>query len=365
MAGSHDIRSFFGGAPAKKKQKLTDTSAETETVTVAVVATEETQTAADEPKAADNQQENSDEPAVTTEAAVAVATADGDADGDDAAPLTHSFQNLKRNIKVLMHASWYEQLENEFARPYFTALTSFLTKEANRYEERLHTTSIYWIMVCCVMTDWAFHYAPAMICCVIIGGWYSKKIIYPPPQDVFSALRDCSFTSLKVVILGQDPYHGPEQAHGLSFSVRRGIPLPPSLRNIYKEAMSDVKISKPTHGCLSSWSQQGVLLLNTVLTVRKAEPNSHKKQGWETLTDAIIQRINNNTSNVVFLLWGKPAQEKGAIINTKKHLVVKSSHPSPLGATKTNAPFIGSKCFSKANKYLIAHGKDPIDWNVL
>lgn len=196
-------------------------------------------------------------------------------------------------------------------------------------------------------------------------GTNSKKIIYPPPQDVFSSLRDCSFSSLKVVILGQDPYHGPNQAHGLSFSVRHGILPPPSLKNIFKEAMSDVKISKPDHGCLSSWSQQGVLLLNTVLTVRKGEPNSHKKQGWENLTDAIIQRINSNASNVVFLLWGKPAQEKGAIINTKNHLVIKSSHPSPLGATKTNAPFIGSKCFSKANAYLVSHGKDPINWNVL
>uniref|UniRef100_K3X359 Uracil-DNA glycosylase n=1 Tax=Globisporangium ultimum (strain ATCC 200006 / CBS 805.95 / DAOM BR144) TaxID=431595 RepID=K3X359_GLOUD len=323
MAGSRDIRSFFGGAPVKKKQKVADTSAATE-ITVSDAAAETQTVVAAATKAADGQQEKSDELTVTTEAAAAVATANDAADGDDVAPLTHSFQNLRRNVKVLMHPSWYEQLENEFTRPYFVSLTSFLTKEAN-----------------------------------------SKKTIYPPPQDVFSALRDCSFSSLKVVILGQDPYHGPEQAHGLSFSVRRGIPPPPSLKNIYKEAMSDVKISKPTHGCLSSWSQQGVLLLNTVLTVRKGEPNSHKKQGWETLTDAIIQRINNNTSNVVFLLWGKPAQEKGAIINTKKHLVVKSSHPSPLGATKTNAPFIGSKCFSKANEYLIAHGKDPIDWNVL
>lgn len=194
---------------------------------------------------------------------------------------------------------------------------------------------------------------------------HSKKTIYPPPQDVFSALRDSSFSSLKVVIIGQDPYHGPNQAHGLSFSVRQGVLPPPSLKNIFKEAMDDVKISKPTHGCLSSWSQQGVLLLNAVLTVRKGEPNSHKKQGWEALTDAIIQRVNMHSSNVVFLLWGKPAQEKGALVNTSKHLVLKSSHPSPLGATKTNEPFIGSKCFSKANAYLVSHGKDPINWNVL
>lgn len=192
----------------------------------------------------------------------------------------------------------------------------------------------------------------------------SKKTIYPPPQDVFSALRDCAFSSLKVVILGQDPYHGPNQAHGLSFSVRHGVPPPPSLKNIYKEAIADVKIGRPSHGCLSCWSQQGVLLLNTVLTVRKGEPNSHKKQGWEALTDAIIQRINAHAEHVVFLLWGKPAQEKGALVNRTKHLVITSSHPSPLGATKTSEPFIGSKCFSRANAYLVKHGKDPIDWRV-
>lgn len=125
---------------------------------------------------------------------------------------------------------------------------------------------------------------------------------------MFASLRDCAFSSLKVVILGQDPYHGPGQAHGLSFSVGAGVPPPPSLRNIYKEAMSDVEIKRPSHGCLTCWSKQGVLLLNTVLTVRKGEPNSHKKQGWERFTDAVIQHINAEASNVVFLLWGKPAQ---------------------------------------------------------
>lgn len=361
MAGTRDIRSFFGGAPAKKKQKVEDAS-NTDTSKggnseahggaaneESTVKAEDSDAAVGKPNAAgDDEKEISEKSVEITVGAVA----------DQDSPLTHSFQNLRRNVKVLMHASWYEQLEKEFARPYFTALTKFLEKEANR-------------CVCvCALLKWHVSQFPSLLSCARPYRYLryflcSKKTIYPPPQDVFSSLRDCSFSSLKVVILGQDPYHGPEQAHGLSFSVRRGIPPPPSLKNIYKEAMSDVKISKPVHGCLSSWSQQGVLLLNTVLTVRKGEPNSHKKQGWETLTDAIIQRINANTSNVVFLLWGKPAQEKGAIINTKKHLVIRSSHPSPLGATKTNAPFIGSKCFSKTNEYLVAHGKDPIDWNVL
>lgn len=150
---------------------------------------------------------------------------------------------------------------------------------------------------------------------------HRKQKIYPPPQDVFTALRDCAFSDLKVVIIGQDPYHGPNQAHGLSFSVRRGVPTPPSLRNIYKEAMTDVGITRPTHGCLSSWSEQGVLLLNSVLTVRHSEANSHKKQGWEQFTDAIIRKINSNASHVVFLLWGKPAQVRSSFDNlVGKHL---------------------------------------------
>ncbi|TYZ64535.1 hypothetical protein PybrP1_010403 [[Pythium] brassicae (nom. inval.)] len=316
MAGKGDIRSFFGGGdgPAKKKQKVADAGAK------AATASATTTTAASD-DTADNstsdKEATTEAPAATTDGAVAAAE-------DDDAPIVHSFANLQRNAKKLVHASWYEHLEKEFQRASFTSLVKFLAREES-----------------------------------------SKKTIYPPPQDVFSALRDASFSSLKVVIIGQDPYHGPGQAHGLSFSVRKGVPPPPSLKNIFKEAMADVQISKPAHGCLSSWSQQGVLLLNAVLTVRKGEPNSHKKQGWEALTDAIIQRVNTHASHVVFLLWGKPAQEKGALVNARKHLVVRSSHPSPLGATKTSEPFIGSKCFSKANAYLLSHGKDPIDWSIV
>lgn len=253
-------------------------------------------------------------------------------DGDDEAkeltvvdgPLEHKLSNLQHNARFLMDESWYAHLKQEFPRPYFRSLVGFLASEEAK-----------------------------------------KKTIYPAPENVFATLRDCPFSSLKVVILGQDPYHGPHQAHGLSFSVMAGVATPPSLANIYKEAISDVKIKKPSHGCLTGWSKQGVLMLNAVLTVRRGEPNSHKNKGWEKFTDAVIERINNKTSNVVFLLWGRPAQLKGVLINKSKHLVLTSSHPSPLGATKTNEPFIGSKCFSKANEYLKKHGKDPIDWNDL
>jgi uracil-DNA glycosylase len=239
-------------------------------------------------------------------------------------PVT-SFTGLQTTtqLRSLMHQSWFDLLQKEFSRGSFQSLTQFLDGEEGR-----------------------------------------KKTVYPPPADVFAALRDCAFPDIKVVILGQDPYHGPQQAHGLSFSVRHGVPPPPSLKNIFKEAINDVGITRPTHGCLSGWSRQGVLLLNTVLTVRRGEANSHKKRGWEQFTDAVISKVSNDASNVVFLLWGRPAQEKGALIDSTRHLVVRSSHPSPLGATKTKAPFLGSKCFSRANSYLKEHGKEPIDWSV-
>lgn len=150
----------------------------------------------------------------------------------------------------------------------------------------------------------------------------------------------------------------------MCFSVQHGIRPPPSLVNIFKEAMADVGIRKPSHGCLTSWSDQGVLLLNTVLTVRKGEANSHRNQGWETFTDAIIRLVNREAQHVVFLLWGAPAQKKALMIDDAKHLVLKSSHPSPLGATKTDAPFMTSRCFSKTNEYLKTHAKDEIDWQI-
>jgi uracil-DNA glycosylase len=192
----------------------------------------------------------------------------------------------------------------------------------------------------------------------------SKKVIFPPTEEIFSCFNHCTFEKLRVVIIGQDPYHGPGQGHGLCFSVKRGVKVPPSLRNIYKEAKTDVKFRDPNHGCLTKWAEQGVLLLNAVLSVEQATANAHKKQGWENFTDAVIRHINREKEGVVFLLWGKPAQKKAAGITRSKHHVITSSHPSPLGATKTDQPFIGSKCFSRANEYLEAAGKGSIDWQV-
>ncbi len=191
-----------------------------------------------------------------------------------------------------------------------------------------------------------------------------KHTIFPPSHHTFSALNYCSFEDVKVVIIGQDPYHGPNQAHGLCFSVLPGIPPPPSLKNIYKELETDLKIPKAKHGFLESWSQQGVLMLNACLSVRKGEANSHQKKGWETFTDTIITKLSKNHPGLVFLLWGKPAQTKCASINRSKHKVITSSHPSPLGATKTNEPFIGSKCFSRCNAELQKMGREPIDWKL-
>ncbi len=207
----------------------------------------------------------------------------------------------------------------------------------------------------------------------------TNKQVYPPPSDTFTALNLVPFHKVKVVIVGQDPYHGAGQGHGLAFSVRKGVKIPPSLRNIYKEVISnDCGLNvAPKHGCLERWSKQGVLLLNSVLTVRKGEPFSHAKKGWEDFTDEIIRLLltkrPEDSGRLVFLLWGKPAAKKAeTIINrhsnglsgNKRHVVICSSHPSPLGATKTKAPFIGSKCFSRANSALIEGGLEPIDWNV-
>ena len=189
--------------------------------------------------------------------------------------------------------------------------------------------------------------------------------VYPPVEDVFSALNLCPLDDVRVVIVGQDPYHQPGQGHGLAFSVRKDVKTPPSLRNIFKEAMEDVSIDPPTHGNLEGWARQGVLLLNTVLTVRRGEANSHAKMGWEDLTDLIINKINEEKSGVVFLLWGGPASKKASCVDEVKHTVIRTSHPSPLGATKTASPFLSSRCFSRTNEALQKHGKDQIDWNAL
>ena len=189
--------------------------------------------------------------------------------------------------------------------------------------------------------------------------------IYPPTHQVFAALNLCPLDQVKVVIVGQDPYHGPGQGHGLAFSVQHGVKLPPSLVNIFKEAHADVGTPfPPSHGNLAAWARQGVLLLNTVLTVRRGQANSHAGHGWETFTDVIIEILNEQKEDLVFLLWGKPAQRKASAVDESKHFVIRTSHPSPLGATKTNEPFIGSRCFSKANKLLEQSNRSPIDWHV-
>ena len=190
------------------------------------------------------------------------------------------------------------------------------------------------------------------------------NVVYPPEDEVFAALNLCPLDAVKAVIVGQDPYHGPGQGHGLSFSVRPGVRPPPSLLNIFKEAQADVGIDRPISGHLSCWAEQGVLLLNSVLTVRAGEANSHAKRGWEQFTDVIIKKLSDEKKDLVFLLWGKPAQLKASSVDETRHTMIRTSHPSPLGATKTNAPFLGSRCFSRTNSALEAAGKDPIDWNV-
>ncbi|MEK9498176.1 uracil-DNA glycosylase [Photorhabdus sp. P32] len=186
------------------------------------------------------------------------------------------------------------------------------------------------------------------------------KTIYPPQQDVFNAFRYTELADIKVVILGQDPYHGPNQAHGLSFSVQPGIPAPPSLVNMYKELTSDIPdFQYPNHGCLVSWAKQGVLLLNTVLTVERGNAHSHANLGWETFTDKVIAAINEHRSGVVFLLWGSHAQKKGYFIDANKHHVLKAPHPSPLSAHRG---FFGCKHFSTANALLEKQGIPPINW---
>lgn len=185
--------------------------------------------------------------------------------------------------------------------------------------------------------------------------------IYPPESKIFAAFDACPFEGVKVVILGQDPYHGPGQAHGLSFSVPEGIKLPPSLKNIFQELHADLGVSLPESGNLEKWAKQGVLLLNATLTVRKSSPGSHQKKGWEAFTDATIQSISDDRQHVVFLLWGNYARAKKELIDSSKHLIHESPHPSPFSARHG---FFGSKPFSKTNQYLASHGIDPVDWSL-
>lgn len=219
-------------------------------------------------------------------------------------------------MNVEIAPSWKEHLAPEFEKPYFKALAQFL-----RQEIKEHT-------------------------------------IFPPGKLIFNAFNKCAFDDVKVVIIGQDPYHGPGQANGLSFSVNDGVKKPRSLQNIFKELHNDIGKPIPISGNLEAWAEQGVLLLNATLTVRARTPNSHSKKGWENFTDAVIQALNAEKENLVFLLWGNYAQKKGAIIDRQKHLVLESAHPSPFSAKK----FYGNKHFSQTNAYLEKHGQAPIVW---
>lgn len=223
-------------------------------------------------------------------------------------------------MDVKIEESWKPVLKSEFSNPYFLEAVTFIKTEK------------------------------------ALG-----KIIYPPGSLIFNAFNTTPFTKVKVVLLGQDPYHGKGQAHGLSFSVPEGIKPPPSLMNIFKELTSDTGMPFPSHGNLSSWARQGVLLLNACLSVRENEPLSHSKIGWIPFTDSVISKISSNKKNVVFLLWGKFAQEKQALIDETKHLVLKAAHPSPFSA---NNGFFGCRHFSKTNEYLMKNGIDPIDWTL-
>ncbi|WP_424683574.1 uracil-DNA glycosylase [Frateuria sp. YIM B11624] len=187
------------------------------------------------------------------------------------------------------------------------------------------------------------------------------KVLYPPGPEIFNAFAHTPFDKVRVVILGQDPYHGPGQAHGLCFSVRPGVPVPPSLVNIFAEIERDLGIPRPDHGCLTPWADQGVLLLNSVMTVEQGRAGAHQNKGWEGFTDAAIEALNHERQGLVFLLWGAYAQRKGRLVDPNRHLVLSSVHPSPLSAHRG---FIGNGHFSAANRYLESHGQPPIDWSL-
>lgn len=214
---------------------------------------------------------------------------------------------------------WYEALKGEFKKPYYKQLFDTVNEE------------------------------------------YRTRQIFPPAQDIFNAFHYTPLKDVKVVIFGQDPYHNVGQAHGLCFSVQKGVQVPPSLVNIYKELQDDMGCTIPHHGCLTKWAEQGVLMLNTVLTVRAHEANSHRGIGWEEFTDAAIRVLNEQNRPMVFILWGAPAQRKEKMLNNPQHLILKAPHPSPLSAYRG---FFGSKPFSQTNEFLKAHGEMPIDWQI-
>ena len=221
-------------------------------------------------------------------------------------------------MDVKIEQSWKDVLSGEFEKEYFKKLTDFVR-----------------------------------------GEYLSGKIIYPEPKNIFNAFNLCPLSNVKVVIIGQDPYHEPGQAHGLCFSVKNGVDFPPSLQNIYKEIESDIGHKSITNGDLSSWAKQGVLLLNSTLTVQAHIAASHSGKGWEIFTDAVIRAVNENQKNIVYMLWGSFAQKKAEFVDEKNNLILKSAHPSPLSAYRG---FFGNHHFSMANEYLMQNGKTPIDW---
>jgi uracil-DNA glycosylase len=218
---------------------------------------------------------------------------------------------------VKIEESWAKKLSEEFEAPYFQELKEFVRSE------------------------------------------YQTQVVYPPGKEIFKAFDACPFDQVRVVILGQDPYHGAGQANGLCFSVHPTVKMPPSLVNIFKEIQQDLNKPVPPNGDLQRWARQGVILLNATLTVRASSPGSHQNKGWERFTDGVIHRINQEKENIVFLLWGAYAQKKGALINREKHLVLMSAHPSPFSV---HSGFFGNRHFSKTNEYLKQHGLEPIDW---
>lgn len=221
-------------------------------------------------------------------------------------------------MSIKLDPSWLAHLESAFAQPYMADLRAFLEQERA-----------------------------------------AGKVVFPRGNDIFNAMNTTPFDDVKVVIIGQDPYHGPGQAHGLSFSVPRGVPVPPSLQNIYKEIAATYGRPMPPHGDLTGWARQGVLLLNATLTVRQGEAGSHQGRGWEQFTDAVIRAVNDRHDHIVFMLWGSYAQKKGAFIDRTRHCVLTSPHPSPLSAHRG---FLGCGHFMKANQYLKTHGRAEIDW---
>ena len=220
--------------------------------------------------------------------------------------------------RIQLEDSWLQVLGNEFEQEYMQQLRSFLQAEKA-----------------------------------------ARRLIYPPGPQIFNAFKHTPLPKVKVIILGQDPYHGPGQAHGLCFSVPEGIDIPPSLRNIYRELEQDLGVPAPRHGCLTAWAEQGVLLLNSVLSVRRGQAASHQGRGWEQFTDRVIAVINEQLQGAVFMLWGSYAQRKGAMVNAGKHLLLKAPHPSPLSAHRG---FFGCRHFSRANDYLQQQGQTPVNW---